>query len=129
MTGNPGCSFVGADFIRENKGTFFLLCVVLLPLSLYLRPPKVYGHMTGEQRRELMRLPLTIATGRSAISLLAETCILLLIGAVCAFILYLAILDLLRTRPSSHILFCMGLASFYVGWLALLRLHRFIYPV
>ena len=129
MTGNPGYSSRWADLIRDNKGLLLLLCIVLLPLWAFLRPPKSYGHMTGEQRRELMRIPLTASTGRSEVSLFVETCVLLLIAAVCVFILYLAILDLLPPQPASEILLCMGIGSFYVGWLALLRIHRFIYPV
>jgi hypothetical protein len=129
MISSPSLSPRLASFIHANRGTVFLLCVILLPLARYLHPPKAYGYMTREQRRELMRIPLTVSTGRSAAWLFIETCILVPFVAVCAFIFYLALLDFLRPSPGSPILYFMGTVALCLGCLALKRIHRFMYPL
>lgn len=129
MIGSSSLSPRIANLLRANGGTVFMLCITLLPLARFLHPPKAYGYMTREQRRELMRMPLTVSTGRSAVWLVIETCILLLIVAVCAFIFYLALLDFLRPSPGSPILYFMGTMALCLGCLALKRIHRFMYPI
>jgi hypothetical protein len=119
-----------AEFLGAHSKLAFLVWIVLALLWRFLHPPRAYGYMPREQRHALMRAPLTRLTGRSAVSLTVEFCILIVLLPICVFVFYLAVLDLVyRGGQSSFILFTMGIGAFYVGWLAQLRLHRFIYPM
>ena len=130
LTATPALAPRLAEFLRANGGTVIFLCLVLLPISVYLRPPNVYGSMLPEHRRELNRTPLTRLTRRSAISLFVEIIVLLLLVALCVPIVFLALLDAIWRNPPGHpVMFCIGLAAFYVCSLALWRLRHFIYPL
>jgi hypothetical protein len=85
--------------------------------------------MSREERRELDRTPLTRLTGRSAISLLGEMSLFVALTAFCWAITFLAVLDILRNRPGNQIFVSVGVMTFYIGCLAMRRLHRFIYPM
>lgn len=128
LTATPSLAPRLAEFLRANGVTAFFLWVVLLPLSMYLRPPKAYGFMPPEQRRHLNRISLTRLTGRSAISLLAEISFLVILVVLCTAMMFLTLLDIWRNAPGNHIICVLGMVAFYIWWLALRRLYRYIYP-